>query len=64
VGLVQSYAKALCIDLGFVIQGEEDEELPEHILGCVRLSRLDLSLPGEIQDVEDDYQAALSALGT
>ena len=30
------------IDLAFVLQGNEEEELPEHILGSARLSRIDL----------------------
>lgn len=41
-GLLQQYARYLVIDLGFTLQGEEHDELPEQCLGTVRLSRLDL----------------------
>ena len=33
----------IVIDLAFVIQGNDEEELPEHILGSCRLSRIDLA---------------------
>lgn len=42
-GMLQQYAKYLVIDLGFVLQGESETELPERCLGTVRLSRPDLS---------------------
>ncbi|RLN92702.1 hypothetical protein BBJ28_00021090 [Nothophytophthora sp. Chile5] len=32
----------LVIDVAFVIQGETDEELPEQVLGCCRLDRVDV----------------------
>jgi hypothetical protein len=32
----------LIIDFGFVLEGHRDEELPEQILGCVRLGQVDL----------------------
>jgi len=41
-GLLQQYARYLVIDLGFTIQGESKDELPEQCLGTVRLSRPDL----------------------
>lgn len=40
----------LVIDLAFVVQGEDEEELPEHILGTVRLSRIDLSQAKQLPD--------------
>ena len=43
LGVVEGYTTSLVIDLGFVIEGTETEELPECVLGCVRLCRLDLS---------------------
>lgn len=33
----------LVIDLAFVLQGNEEEELPEHILGTLRINRVDLA---------------------
>ena len=33
-------ADAVTVDLGFVIEAQEDEHLPEHMLGLVRLHHL------------------------
>lgn len=33
------------IDLAFMMQGEEEDELPERLIGTVRLIRLDLAGP-------------------
>lgn len=38
----------LVIDLAFVIQGNDPEELPEHVLGTARLSRINLSTAAEL----------------
>ena len=35
-------AQALVIDLAFVIEGTTEEELPERLLGAVRLHRINL----------------------
>lgn len=35
--------KKLIIDIGFVVQGETDEELPEQMLGCGRISGVDMT---------------------
>ena len=48
VGVLQSYATLLVIDLAFVLQGESEEELQEHVLGTVRLSRPDTSQAAEL----------------
>ncbi len=40
--LVKSYIKTLVIDLGFVIQGNTEEELPERLLGALRIVHIDL----------------------
>ena len=45
VSLLQTYAKALVIDLGFAIEPREAECLPEVVLGTVRLSRIDVTVP-------------------
>lgn len=42
VELMKGYATAFVIDIGFCIQGNEPEELPERILGAVRFSKIDL----------------------
>ena len=41
--VVKGYAAYLTIDLTLLIQGQEDDELPEVILGGCRLRRLDLA---------------------
>jgi len=45
VGLygIKEKLSSVIFDFGFVIQGNEDEELPEQMLGCSRLSKLSLS---------------------
>jgi hypothetical protein len=43
-GTVKSYAKSLVVDLAFIIEGTDSEELPERVLGSVRLHKLDLAL--------------------
>jgi hypothetical protein len=35
-------ADVVTVDLGFVIEAEEDEHLPEHMLGVVRLHHLNM----------------------
>ncbi|OQR82598.1 hypothetical protein ACHHYP_15750 [Achlya hypogyna] len=32
----------MVVDFGFVLEGQEDDELPEQILGCVRLCKVDV----------------------
>jgi hypothetical protein len=44
VGLVSGYAKKLVIDMGFVLEGQSPDELPERLFGSVRLVHIDLSL--------------------
>jgi hypothetical protein len=43
-GLVPRF-KQMVLDVGFVIEATSDHELPERILGCVRLVKLDLTKP-------------------
>ena len=33
----------LVLDMGFTIEGQEDHELPEQVIGAVRLHHLDMS---------------------
>jgi len=42
VSLVKSYAKSLVVDLAFVVEAKTTEELPERVIGCGRLSHIDL----------------------
>jgi hypothetical protein len=61
VGLLQSYAKNLVIDLGFAIEPRSEEECPEVVLGAVRLSRIDVSKPPLIKAQAGDW--VLGTLG-
>ncbi|KAL0403943.1 UNVERIFIED_CONTAM: protein ENHANCED DISEASE RESISTANCE 2 [Sesamum radiatum] len=40
VGLVLGYVTSLVVDLAIVIEAKEEEELPEYVLGTVRLNRV------------------------
>ncbi|MED6121883.1 hypothetical protein PIB30_034307 [Stylosanthes scabra] len=42
IGLVMGYVTSLVVDLAILIEAKEDEELPEYILGAVRLNRLSI----------------------
>eukprot|EP00891_Asterochloris_glomerata_P007511 jgi/Astpho2/7511/Aster-02077 len=42
VGMVQGALKGLCIDMAVVLEGHTQDELPEALVGSVRLNHLDL----------------------
>ncbi|PON44327.1 hypothetical protein TorRG33x02_330920 [Trema orientale] len=42
IGLVLGYVTSLVVDLAILIEAKEEEELPEYILGTVRLNRVKL----------------------
>ena len=44
VGLVSGYTKKLVIDMGFLLEGQRVDELPERLFGSCRLLHIDLSL--------------------
>ncbi|KAA0162417.1 hypothetical protein FNF31_03216 [Cafeteria roenbergensis] len=50
VGVIEGAAKSVVIDLAFTIEGREEEELPEAILGAVRLSRMHLGRMGHLKE--------------
>ncbi|XP_021634839.1 protein ENHANCED DISEASE RESISTANCE 2 isoform X2 [Manihot esculenta] len=49
IGLVLGYVTSLVVDLAILIEAKEEEELPEYILGTVRLNRVrvDTAVPLE-----------------
>ncbi|XP_022142944.1 protein ENHANCED DISEASE RESISTANCE 2 isoform X2 [Momordica charantia] len=49
IGLVLGYVTSLVVDLAILIEAKEEEELPEYVLGTVRLNRvrLDSAIPLE-----------------
>ena len=51
VGLCRGYAKQLVNDCGVVIQGESPGELPERMLCCVSLNRIDVGVRRKLHDM-------------
>ncbi|GHP02046.1 hypothetical protein PPROV_000080200 [Pycnococcus provasolii] len=43
VGLVGGATRALQTDLAFLLEGRQEDELPEHLIGTVRLDKMDLN---------------------
>jgi Protein ENHANCED DISEASE RESISTANCE 2, C-terminal len=41
--LKQNYTKVVAVDLGFVMQGDDESELPERLIGAVRFHHLDVA---------------------
>mmetsp|Transcript_9331 Transcript_9331/g.16924 ORF Transcript_9331/g.16924 Transcript_9331/m.16924 type:complete len:373 (-) Transcript_9331:81-1199(-) len=39
--MARRYMSSVTVDLGFVIEGRTEDELPEQMLGCIRLHRMD-----------------------
>mmetsp|Transcript_8878 Transcript_8878/g.29265 ORF Transcript_8878/g.29265 Transcript_8878/m.29265 type:complete len:137 (-) Transcript_8878:307-717(-) len=39
---VESFAKSLVVDLGFVLEAQAEQELPERLMGTVRFHRINL----------------------
>ncbi|KAL1817681.1 hypothetical protein ACET3Z_020255 [Daucus carota] len=50
VGLVLGYVTSLVVDLAILIEGKEEDELPEYILGTVRLNRVRLESAVPLKD--------------
>jgi Protein ENHANCED DISEASE RESISTANCE 2, C-terminal/START domain len=41
IRLSLGYAKTLVVDMGFLLEGDDERRLPERIFGCVRIKNLD-----------------------
>lgn len=50
VGLCRGYTKSFSTNLAVVIQGEADDELPEQLLACVCLKRIDVDVRSKLTD--------------
>lgn len=48
VGMVQGVTKSLVVDLAFLLEAQTEEELPENILGGVRLQNISLDHPQRV----------------
>jgi hypothetical protein len=55
-GMVRGATKSLVIDLGFVLEGQRPEELPEALLGAFRLNHLDC---GQAQRIDNTQELPL-----
>ncbi len=56
VNLIVQYARGLVIDLAFVVQGDRVDELPERVLGCVRLMHMDMAgMPRRLVECEGTH---------
>ncbi|KAL8254815.1 hypothetical protein R6Q59_033036 [Mikania micrantha] len=49
IGLVLGYVTSLVVDLAILIEGREEAELPEYILGTVRLNRVRLDAAAALE---------------
>ena len=43
VGLCRGYARYVTVEMGWVVQGESEDELPEVLIGCVGIDKLDMT---------------------
>ena len=41
LSIVKNYTRGLVLDLGFVIEGQQEDELPEQMLGAIRFHGID-----------------------
>lgn len=51
LGIVQGATRKLTVDLAVLIQGDEEEELPESLLGTVRLDHVDLETAVPLEQI-------------
>ncbi len=52
IRLSLGYAKTLVVDMGFLLEGDDEESLPERIFGCARMKYPEFG-PGILRKVED-----------
>lgn len=48
--LALGYANSVTVDMAFVIEAQEEEELPERIMSAVRISQIDMALAALVED--------------
>jgi hypothetical protein len=52
IRLSLGYAKTLVVDMGFLLEADEDDYLPERIFGCARMKHVEFG-PGMLRKVEE-----------
>ena len=60
LAIVRSYTQVLTIDLGFVVQGNSQEELPEQMMLGLRLHGLDPLTAELLPEADDDHRSEIS----
>jgi hypothetical protein len=53
VGVCRGYAKNFSCDIGVILQGESEPELPEVLLACVCIHKLDPDTRKRLVDVQE-----------
>mmetsp|Transcript_4835 Transcript_4835/g.6750 ORF Transcript_4835/g.6750 Transcript_4835/m.6750 type:complete len:344 (-) Transcript_4835:137-1168(-) len=48
ITLCRTYGKSFTSNIGLVLQGESSEELPEKLLACIQLDKIDLDIRSEL----------------
>ena len=50
VGVCRGYASSFSTNMAIVIQGESVEELPERLLACICLQKIDINIRTKLED--------------
>lgn len=61
VGMVQGVTKSLVVDMAFLIEAQSEEELPETILGAVRMQHVSLDNPRRVPRNSKPHSSSVSA---
>ncbi|ONK74586.1 uncharacterized protein A4U43_C03F8010 [Asparagus officinalis] len=62
--LALGYVKAVMIDMRFVVEAQEEEELPERLIGAVRIAQMELSSATFLETLAAAPKAAVAGKGT
>jgi len=58
LSVVRGYTQVLTLDLGFVVQGNESDELPEQMLGAVRCHGIDIYSASPLPPMKSQFEFA------
>lgn len=62
--LALGYVTAVTIDMGFVVEAQEEEELPERLIGAVRIAQMEMSSATFVETPAAAAKAAAAGKGT
>uniref|UniRef100_A0A7S4UUX1 Protein ENHANCED DISEASE RESISTANCE 2 C-terminal domain-containing protein n=1 Tax=Ditylum brightwellii TaxID=49249 RepID=A0A7S4UUX1_9STRA len=57
--LVNSYAKSLVVEMGYLLEGDDSTVLPERIFGCIRLNHIDITQLRRIEMKEEGNNSTM-----